>query len=97
MDADQAGNETQVKPKVVIALVMQQGLETDGLHTIYGTISSGQAYVFQDGTVTIGTWQKSSNTAQITFTTSGGQTLTLNAGQTWITIVGNGSDISYRT
>jgi hypothetical protein len=97
MDTDQAGNETQVKPKVVIALVMPQALEADGLHTTYGTIGSGQAYVFQDGAVTIGSWQKSSNSAQITFSTTSGQTLGLNAGQTWITIVGGSSDISYKT
>jgi len=97
MDVDQAGNETQVTPKVVIALVMQQGLEADGLHTVYGTIGSGQAYIFQDGIVVIGTWQKTSNTSQITFTNTNGKTINLNAGQTWITIVGSSSDVSYKT
>ncbi|MGD0284358.1 MAG: DUF3048 domain-containing protein [Candidatus Saccharimonadales bacterium] len=97
MDVDQAGNETQVTPKVVIALVIQQGLEADGLHTTYGTIGSGQAYIFQDGIVTIGTWQKTSNTAQFTFTDTKGQAIALDAGQTWITIVGSSSDISYQT
>ena len=97
MDVDQAGNETQVTPKVVIALVMQQGLEADGLHTIYGIIGSGQAYIFEDGIVTVGTWQKTSNTAQITFTDTNSQTIALDAGQTWITIVGSSSDISYQT
>jgi hypothetical protein len=97
MDVDQAGNETQVSPKVVIALVMQQGLEADGLHTTYGTIGTGQAYIFQDGTVTSGEWQKTSNTAQITFTNTKGQVIALDAGQTWITIVGSSSDISYQT
>ena len=97
MDVDQAGNETQVAPKVVIALVMQQSLEADGLHTVYGTIGSGQAYIFQDGIVTIATWQKTSNTSQITFSNTKGQTINLNAGQTWVTIVGSSNDVSYKT
>ncbi len=96
-DVDQAGNETQVAPKVIIALVMQQGLEADGIHTTYANIGSGQAYVFQDGTVTIGTWQKVSNTAQITFTDSKGQTIALNDGQTWLTVVGSSGYISYHS
>jgi hypothetical protein len=76
---------------------MQQSLEADGLHTVYGTIGSGQAYIFQDGIVTIATWQKTSNTSQITFSNTKGQTINLNAGQTWVTIVGSSNDVSYKT
>jgi hypothetical protein len=96
MEVSSNGVQTQIEPKVVIGLVMQQGIEADDLHTSYTTIGSGQAYVFQDGGVTTGTWQKTSNTSQFTFTTSSGQTIKLNAGQTWITVVGSASDVSYK-
>ena len=96
MELDQAGNKTQIAPKVVVALVMPQSLEADGLHVVYGTIGSGPMYVFQDGVVQQGTWHKTSNTSQFTFTDANGQSLALNPGQTWITAVGNSNLVSYK-
>ncbi len=97
MDVDQNSTQTQVAPKVVVALIMQQGLEADGEHTTYNVIGSGQVYVFQDGTVTTGTWQKTANNTQLTFTNAQGAPLKLNAGQTWITALGSASDVTYTT
>jgi len=89
----------QISPKVVIAIVVplsQGALDASGAYySDYSFIGSGTAYVFQDGGVTIGTWQKTSNTSQITFTNPNGTPITLNAGQTWITAVGTSSDVSY--
>ena len=80
---DASGNQTQISPKVVVALIMQYGLEADNHHSQYNVVGSGQAYVFQDGTVTPATWSKASRTAQITLTGSDNQPVKLNAGQTW--------------
>lgn len=88
-----ANTNTQIKPKVVIALVMSYSLEADGYHSAYGVIGSGPVYVFQDGLVTAGTWTKTSSTSQITFADSNGATIKLNPGQTWLTAVAKTSDV----
>ena len=96
MVVDQSGNQVQLSPKVVIALVMQQGIEPDDKHTAYTTLGSGHMFVFQDGTVTEGTWHKDNNPAQFTFTDAAGQPIKLNPGQTWLTVVGQSSLVAYK-
>jgi hypothetical protein len=96
MEVDQAGNKTQIAPKVVVALIMPESLEADGLHVQYGTIGSGPMYVFQDGNLEQGTWHKTANISQFTFTDAGGKTLALDAGQTWITVLGGSNLVSYK-
>lgn len=91
-----ATSNTQLSPKVVIALVMPYSLESDGYHSDYNTIGSGKAYVFQDGTVTLGTWSKPSMKDQFTFTDSNGKPIKLNTGQTWISAVAADSDVAYK-
>ena len=90
-----ANTNTQISPKVVIAIVVPWSLEADGYHLSYQTIGTGTAYIFQDGGVTIGQWSKSSNNSQILFTDSSGQSIKLNAGQTWITAVGDTGSVAY--
>jgi hypothetical protein len=94
-----ANTNLQVSPKVVIAIVVpesQGALDaSDAYYSNYSVIGSGAAYVFQDGIVTKGTWSKASNSAQITFTNSGGQTIKLDPGQTWITAMTNASQLTY--
>ena len=96
MEVDENGTQTQIAPKVVVALIMPQGIEADGLHSSYGTIGSGQAFVFQDGIVTQGTWHKASTNANITFTDANNQPLKFNAGQTWLTALGAASRVTYK-
>ncbi len=90
------GQTTQLSPKVVVALVMQYGLEADNHHSQYNVVGSGQAYVFQDGTVTPATWSKASAQAQIVLTGSDSQPVKLNAGQTWFTAIGDPSLVTYK-
>ncbi|MBI1856725.1 DUF3048 domain-containing protein [Candidatus Saccharibacteria bacterium] len=82
------GSSSQLAPKVVIALVMPKGVAGDGIHTTYTTVGSGPMFVFQDGVITPGTWTKTDRKAQFTFVNASGATMTLNPGQTWISIVG---------
>lgn len=95
-----ANTSQQLEPKVVIAMVVPwaDGLldSSDAYYTDYSDVGSGAAYVFQDGIVTIGTWQKTSQTSQLTFTNTDGTPIKLNAGQTWITAIGSTSGISYK-
>jgi hypothetical protein len=85
----------QLKPKVVIALVLPQGIDPDGIHTTYNTLGNGTAFIFQDGTVTQGTWSKASDKEQFRFGDANGSPLALNAGQTWISIVGSPSAVTF--
>ncbi len=85
----------QIKPKVVIALVMQQGLHADRQHTTYNTVGNGKVYIFQDGIVYEGTWQKADHKAQITFTDAAGNVFSFNPGQTWITAVGSADRVTF--
>lgn len=95
-----ANNNQQLSPKVVIGMIVPLSngpLDTSGAYySNYQVVGSGQAYVFQDGGLTIGQWSKTSPTSQIAFTTASGQTLNLNAGQTWITALASNSQISYK-
>lgn len=84
----------QITPKVVIAMTVPQG--RSGIYTTYNSIGSGPVHIFQDGVVAAGTWTKNSAKDQITFTDANGVPLKLNPGQTWISIVGDPSRISYK-
>jgi len=97
LQIDQNGVRGQLAPKVVVALVMQQGIEADDLHTSYAATGSGRAFIFQDGLVADqAIWHKASNTDQITFTDTVGGPLKLNPGQTWLTAVGSADRVIYR-
>lgn len=96
MVVDESGVQTQITPKVVVGLVMQKGIESDDLHSSYNTIGSGQAYVFQDGILTVGTWHKADSKTNFTFTDANGAPLKFDPGQTWLTALGAASSISYK-
>ncbi len=85
VDAD---SQERIAPRVVIGIVASYGLEPDGLHSVYQTTGRGKAYVFQDGTVNEVTWNRPASGDQYSFVDSTGKQHKLNAGQTWITIVG---------
>jgi len=91
---DTAGK--QAAPKVVVAMVMNYGLANDGKHSIYNTVGDGQVFIFQDGGVTQGTWEKSSKNKQISFTDADGKPIKLNPGQTWITAVNSPGSVTYQ-
>ncbi len=84
-----------LSPKVVIALVINRGIAGDGQHTDYATTGSGHVFVFQDGIVTEGTWSKADRKAQFVFTDAAGKPLTLNPGQTWISLVDTAAKVTF--
>lgn len=80
--------EGQISPRVVIVMkVPMATVFEDGWRQQINTIGSGEATIFQDGTVTKATWTKKSKLAQITFTDKNGDAVPLARGQTWITAV----------
>ncbi len=86
----------QIASKVVIALVMKKGYLSDGYHTKYTATGKGTAYIFQDGEVVKGTWQKDDRDKQFKFVKTDGTELQLNPGKTWVTIVSEPSSVSYK-
>ncbi len=93
MDAD---SNTQLAPKVVIALAMPYSLMDDGYHSMYTTTGSGKMYVFQDGTVVSGTWSKGQPKDQFVFNDDAGKVIQLNSGQTWISVVADAGKVTYQ-
>ncbi len=75
----------QLKPKVVIALVM--GRSQSGIYSVYQTSGTGEMFVFQDGQLQKGTWTKGGPKDQFVFTDAASKPLKLNPGQTWVTLV----------
>lgn len=95
-----ANTNAQLSPKVVVAMVVpksQGALDSSGAYySNYTVVGSGQVYIFQDGTVTTGTWTKADMKSQITFTDAIGNTIPLNPGQTWISAVGTPNQVTYK-
>lgn len=89
-------SKEQISPKVVVALVVPYSIHSDGIHSVYKTIGSGTAYVFQDGTVTQVTWEKTSSKSQIIFKDASGKAVPFNAGQTWITATAVTNNVTYK-
>jgi hypothetical protein len=85
----------QLNPKVVIALIVPYSIHPDGIHSKYATIGTGQAYIYQDGTVQEASWTKSAQNTQIDFKDTGGRPISFNAGQTWITALGQAGLMTY--
>ena len=67
----------------------------DGYHEDITTIGSGPAYIFQNGTVTEGTWEKSSQSSQIRFLDAAGEPVSLAPGQLWIAAVPEYGSVIY--
>jgi hypothetical protein len=100
MELKSDGSQVQIAPKVVVAMIVprQNGaLDASGAYySDYASIGSGQIVVFQDGIFQTGTWTKTSNTSQITFTDANGKPLALNPGQTWIAATPLASNVTYK-
>jgi hypothetical protein len=81
----------QITPSVVIAMkVNEVTVMEDGYRQSITTTGSGEADIFQNGTVIKGTWTKADRTSQIVFKDEAGKEVQLNRGQTWISAVPNG-------
>lgn len=91
------GAATQINPKVVIALKVNEWIDTDGYHHAIQTAGSGQAFIFQNGQAIQATWHKSNRETQLTFTDASGQEIALTPGQVWVSAIPNafGGNVSY--
>jgi hypothetical protein len=75
-----------------------QLVEEDGNREQITTIGSGPAHIFQNGTVTTGTWNKADRGSQIEFLDANGKPVQLVRGQTWVTAVpaNQGGGVSWK-
>ena len=86
---------TQMSPSVVIAMVVNERRATDNYHEDITTTGSGKAYIFQNGLVIEGTWNKSSKNDQISFLDGEGKVIKLAPGQTFISAIPSYGSIEY--
>lgn len=86
----------QIAPSNVVVMTMPYSIQSDRIHSQYGTIGSGEVQIFQDGSVVKGTWHKTSRESQITFVGADGQPIELSPGQTWLTAVNDSNKVAYQ-
>src|SRR3990167_8611870 len=83
----------QIKAATVV--VMQVGHSYGGTYADNGheaewimrTIGSGIAWVFEDGKLTKGIWEKNQSTGRTRFYDGGGQEISLNRGKIWVEVI----------
>ena len=88
-------NLVQISPSVVVAMVVKESKASDNYHEDIAAIGSGDAYIFQNGTVITGTWNKASKNDQIKFSDEEGNEILLAPGQTFVTAVPNYGSVDY--
>jgi hypothetical protein len=85
----------QLQPKSVLTLVMSYRVIDRAGHSSYVDTGSGAMKLFQDGAEVDGTWNKADQASMFVFKDNAGKEIALNAGQTWIVIVGSPANVSY--
>ena len=78
-----------------VAMVVEEHKAADNYHEDITAIGSGQAYIFQNGTVIKGGWSKPTTTDQIKFNDANGREVKLAPGQTIIEAVPTYGAIEY--
>lgn len=81
------GDPTQIAPKAIAVMHVQESTMSDGYHENIKTIGSGDAQIFQNGDVIEGTWLKSTQDSQIVFRTQDDEEIFFAPGQLWIEAV----------
>jgi len=80
-----------VPTNVVVLFVPYVQSQIDAASVDAETIGSGSAWVFRDGTATIGNWRRDKGHEPYTLTDSSGAGVTLAPGQTWVVLAPAGS------
>ncbi|MCI0544730.1 MAG: DUF3048 domain-containing protein [Actinobacteria bacterium] len=98
---DQEGNETRIGIPILMVLYVDQytampppGWGGGGLPSSQ-TVGSGFAYVFAEGKVVEGSWERADETVWFTLTRAGGQRLMVPPGKIWVSLVPASGGITY--
>lgn len=89
-------NGNVVTFKNVIAIYTNQWYHSDGMHKLYDTIGSGEGYAAINGQIVPIKWSRESLRSPYTYTLKDGSPLILEAGTTYIAVVGIKHPISYK-
>ena len=82
----------RIAPSVVVAIkVDMKRVMEDGYREDIQTNGVGQAYIFQNGTVTECSWRKTDRMSPLKLVDANGKPIPLVRGQTWIGAIPNGS------
>lgn len=84
-----------VAPSAVAVMRVEEHTMSDNYHESIKTVGHGNAYVFQDGTVIEGSWEKSSVDSQIIFRDADGTEIKFTPGQLWIAAVPQFGSVSW--
>lgn len=91
----------QLSVSNVVVALMKESVANDGYdqgqHLLYGTEGFGDMYLFQDGQVIKGTWNKVDRFSQIVFKDESGKEVSFNPGLIWISIVPTGNKINFNS
>ncbi|MBQ7802869.1 DUF3048 domain-containing protein [Candidatus Saccharibacteria bacterium] len=88
-------SSVQLSPSIVIAMIVQERKAWDNYHEDISSLGAGDAYIFQNGDVIVGTWEKSARMEQIIFRDAEGKEVSLIPGQTWISAIPNYGSVHY--
>lgn len=83
----------QLAPNTVLVMVMNNYIS--GSYNVYTTTGSGTFVAFQDGVASEGSWSRSGPKDQYVFTDKYGFPYLFNKGQTWVSVIGSRSDVSF--
>lgn len=84
-----------ITPKVVIAIKAPHRIVDSVGHQGIDLVGTGDAWIFQDGGVTKGSWKKSSRSTNFSFVNSEGKAIKLNTGQAWVTVIPTDRTVEY--
>lgn len=83
----------QLQPKVVVLLITDYS--KNGIYSVYRTTGSGSAFILQDGKLLKTTWKRGGKKDSFKFYDQSGKEVALNAGQTWVTLLGNKNQVKF--
>lgn len=93
--ASESGQTSQLTPDVVIALETDAVSRAGTPYADYRTVGGGNAFIFQNGTVTSAKWQRDSVDSELKFIDENNEEIKLNRGQVWISIYPSNNSISW--
>jgi hypothetical protein len=95
------GTEARIGVPVMVAIYVEQylaapppGFGGSALPSSQ-TVGSGTAYVFADGKVVEGTWEREAETEWFTLTTADGETILVPPGKAWVSLVTSDRGLTY--
>ncbi len=89
-------NDTQISAKnIAVLYVKEEGPVDREHHMLYTVTGEGEAYLFQDGKVIEGTWEKDDAEARLKIFDDSGDEVEFVKGKIWIEVLPKGNEVNY--